>query len=83
MKGVIFILLLAVLAISAGGIYAQDNVGVFPTTPYDRFIIYQNLALFWIAIIGLIIIIKLKLKEIERIQKLGINREEKDIPFLD
>lgn len=58
-------------------------VEVFPSAPYDRYIIFQSLALFWIAIIGLIIIIRMKLKEIERIQKMGIDREEKDIPLLD
>jgi hypothetical protein len=41
------------------------------------------LAIFWIAIIGLIIIIRMKLKEIEKIQKMGIDKEEKDIPLLD
>ncbi len=58
-------------------------VEVFPSAPYDRYIVFQSLALFWIAIIGLIIIIRMKLKEIERIQKMGIDREEKDIPLLD
>jgi len=62
---------------------AQENVEVFPSAPYDRFIIYQALVLFWIGIIGLIVIIKMKLKEIERIQDMGIDKEEKDIPFLD
>jgi len=58
-------------------------VEVFPSAPYDRYIIFQSLTLFWIAIIGLIIIIRMKLKEIERVQKMGIDREEKDIPLLD
>lgn len=44
---------------------------------------YENLALFWIGIIGLVVIIRMKLKEIERIQLLGINEEEKDPPVLD
>jgi hypothetical protein len=61
----------------------QEKVDVFPAVSYDRFIIFQTLAIFWIGIIGLIIIIKMKLKEIERIQKMGINKEEKDIPLLD
>jgi hypothetical protein len=62
---------------------SQDKAEVFPTAPYDRFIIYQTLAIFWVAIIGLIIIIAMKLREIERIQKMGIDKEEKDIPTLD
>lgn len=61
----------------------QDKIDVFPAVPYDRFIVYQNLIIFWIGIIGLIVIIKMKLREIERIQKMGINKEEKDIPLLD
>jgi hypothetical protein len=70
--------------LSAMNLWAQqDKVDVFPTAPYDRFIIYQNLFLFWIGIVGLVVIIKMKLREIERIQKLGIDREEKDIPVLD
>jgi len=51
--------------------------------PYDRFIVYQNLIIFWIGIIGLIVIIKMKLREIERTQKMGIDKEEKNIPLLD
>jgi hypothetical protein len=64
-------------------VWSQDKVEVFPAAPYDRFIIYETLAVFWIAIIGLIIIIIMKLREIERIQKMGIDKEEKDIPTLD
>lgn len=61
----------------------QEKVEVFPTVPYDQFIVYQNLILFWIGIIGLIVIIKMKLREIERIQKLGIDQEDENIPVLD
>lgn len=61
----------------------QEIIEVFPSVPYDRHIIFQSLAFFWIAIIGLVIIIRMKLKEIERIQKMGIDREDKDIPLLD
>jgi hypothetical protein len=49
----------------------------------EQYIAYENLALFWIGIIGLIIIIRMKLKEIERIQELGADKEEKDGPVLD
>ncbi|MCX7966174.1 MAG: hypothetical protein N2596_06080 [Syntrophorhabdaceae bacterium] len=64
-------------------LFAEEKIEVFPSVPYDQFIIYQNLILFWIGIIGLIIIIKMKLKELKRIQDMGIDKEEKDIPFLD
>lgn len=62
---------------------AAEKIEVFPTVPYDQYIVYQNLIIFWIGIIGLIIILKMKLKELERIQSMGIDKEEKDIPFLD
>lgn len=71
------------LFLGAIPLLAQENIEVFPSAPYDRFIIYQTLVLFWIGIIGLIVIIRMKLREIERIQDMGIDREEKDIPFLD
>jgi len=61
----------------------QEKIDVFPAVPYERFIVYQNLIIFWIGIIGLIVIIKMKLREIERTQKMGIDKEEKDIPLLD
>ncbi len=79
-----FIITITLMLIHATNLLAQqEKVDVFPAVSYDRFIIFQTLAIFWIGIIGLIIIIKMKLKEIERIQKMGINKEEKDIPLLD
>jgi len=78
------ILALISLLMNAGVLLAQDTkIDVFPTVPYERFIIYQTLAIFWAGIIGLIIIIRMKLKEIERIQSLGIDKEDKDTPLLD
>jgi hypothetical protein len=61
----------------------QENIEVFPPAPYDRYIIYEMLALFWAGIIGLIVIIRMKLKEIERTQNMGIDKAEKEIPLLD
>ncbi|MBA4390259.1 MAG: hypothetical protein C0399_04900 [Syntrophus sp. (in: bacteria)] len=62
----------------------QISIEVFPSTPYDRYIIYEMLALFWAGIIGLVIIIRMKLKEIERIQRMeSTEKEEKKIPLLD
>lgn len=78
------ILALVSLLMNAGILLAQETkIDVFPAVPYDRFIIYQTLAIFWVGIIGLIIIIRMKLKEIERIQSLGIDKEDKDTPLLD
>ncbi len=74
-----FIILLA----GAVSLYAQEKIDIFPAASFDRFIIYETLAVFWLGIIGLVVIIKMKLKEIERVQKMGIDREEKEIPFLD
>ena len=74
-----FIITLAVSKLFA----QQENIEVFPSAPYDRYIVYEMLALFWAGIIGLIVIIKMKLKEIERIQNMGIDKAEKEIPLLD
>jgi hypothetical protein len=77
------IVLLILILMYITPLWPQDKTAVFPVASYDRFIIYQTLIIFWIAIIGLIIIIKMKLREIERIQKMGIDKEEKNIPTLD
>jgi hypothetical protein len=58
----------------------KKAIEVFPSTPYYQFIIYENLVIFWIAIIGLIVIIRMKLREIEQRQKLGLDRAEKYAP---
>ena len=77
-------MVLAGIFISTTNLFAQqDMIDVFPAAPYDRFIVYQNLIIFWAGVIGLIVIIKMKLREIERTQKMGIDKEEKDIPILD
>ena len=81
MKHIVFIVLLIIYA--KGMAWALDAIEVFPSASYDGFIIYQTLAIFWIGIIGCVIIIKMKLKEIERTQKMGVDKEEKTIPLLD
>ena len=58
------------------GLAAKAAIEVFPSTPFYQFIIYENLAIFWIAIIGLIVIIRMKLREIERRQKMGLDRRD-------
>jgi hypothetical protein len=79
-----FLLCLLMIVTLSGSLWAaEEKIELIPGNPYDQFIIYQNLVIFWIAILGLVIIIRMKLREIERTQKLGINREEKDIPLLD
>jgi hypothetical protein len=72
------------IALVAGKLFAQqDNIEVFPSAPYVRYIVYEMLSLFWAGIIGLIVIIRMKLKEIERTQSMGIDKTEKEIPLLD
>jgi hypothetical protein len=39
--------------------------------------------IFWIAILSLIVIIRMKLREIERVQEMGADREDGDAPFLE
>ena len=60
------------------GLPAKPAIEVFPSTPFYQFIIYENLAIFWIAIIGLIVIIRMKLREIERQQRMGLDRREQN-----
>ena len=62
---------------------AEGKIEVFPTAPYARYIIYESLAIFWLFILSLVVIIKLKLREIARTQKLGINRKEAPTPQLE
>lgn len=77
------ILSVVIMLSTAISLWAEENIEVFPSAPYDRFIIYQSLVFFWIGIIGLIVIIRMRLRELERIQDMDIDREEKDIPLLD
>jgi hypothetical protein len=59
-----------------------NKIDVFPSTPYEGYIIYESLAVFWLFIISLIVIIRMKLREIERIQELGVEKEDQDAPML-
>jgi hypothetical protein len=63
--------------------FAEEKISVFPTSPVEAYTIYTSLAVFWLAIIGLIVVIKMKLNEIERIQKLGIDKEDSNAPRLE
>jgi hypothetical protein len=77
-------LFVLMLLIDAGRLWAQqEKIELSPSSSYEKYIIFETLTVFWIGIIGLIIIIKMKLKEIARIQKMGINKDEKDAPLLD
>jgi len=63
--------------------FAEEKIPVFPATPVEAYTVYGTLALFWLGIIGLIVIIKMKLNEIKRIQKLGIDKEDTNAPILE
>jgi hypothetical protein len=78
----IMIAVTILLAVVFPALGAEQNIEVFPSKTFDRYTIYETLACFWAGIIGLIVIIRMKLKEIERTRSIGIDREEKDIPFL-
>ena len=52
-------------------------------SPYDRHILYQALVLFWIGIVGLIVIIVMKLKEARRTQDMDVHKDDENAPFLD
>jgi hypothetical protein len=75
--GLFIILFFIPVMCSAGPV--TDPAG----SPYDRYILYQALVLFWIGIMGLIMIILMKLKEAKRIQDMGIRKDGEDAPFLD
>lgn len=62
---------------------AEPAAGDVAASPYDRHIIYQALVLFWIGIIGLIIIIVIKLREIRRIEDMDVHGDDRNAPFLD
>jgi hypothetical protein len=68
---------------TAKALWAEEVIAVAPSAPYERFIIFQTLAIFWAGIIGLVVIIRMKLREIERTQRMGSDKEEKNIPLLD
>lgn len=75
-------ILTALCLLTAVPAFAAEPIAVFPTTSYDAFLIYESLAVFWLAIISLLVIIRMKLREIERTQALGADREDADAPLL-
>jgi len=67
----------------AADLWAETKIEVFPPTGYDQATVYLNLGLFWAGIIGLLIILRLKLKELERVQKMEREEAEKTAPLLE
>ncbi len=79
-----FFIVLVVLLSQAGlASNAQALAGDLAGSPYNRHIVLQTLILFWIGIIGLIVIIAMKLKEAKRIQNMDAHKDDEDAPFLD
>ena len=64
-------------------VLAETKIDVFPPTPYDQATVYINLGFFWAGIIGLVILLCMKLRELERTQKMEREQSEKDAPLLE
>ncbi len=62
---------------------AEEKIALIPPSAYDRASIYLNLTLFWVALIVLIVLIRLKLREKERVQAMGRSKENDKIPMLE
>jgi hypothetical protein len=68
---------------SAVALCAEAKIEVFPPIAYDQATVYLNLGFFWAGIIGLVILLKLKLRELERTQKMEREEAEKAAPLLE
>jgi hypothetical protein len=79
-------LIMVLPAVSAAAdkaaVKAAEKIAVVPEAPYYLYIAYESLIVFWIGILGLLVIIRMKLREIERIQALGVEEEAPDAPLL-
>ncbi|MGD0488948.1 MAG: hypothetical protein ABSB94_17375 [Syntrophorhabdales bacterium] len=78
-----FLLILGFLLGPGQTVLAEERIALIPPSAYDRAAIYLNLALFWVALIVLIVLIRLKLREIERVQAMDAGRDDENIPMLD
>ena len=71
------------LPVTAAAAPAAEKIAVLPTAPYYIYIVYESLAVFLVAILGLLVIIRMKLREIERVQEMGADKEDPDAPLLE
>jgi hypothetical protein len=62
---------------------AGTKIDVFPPVPYDQAWVYMNLGFLWAGIIGLVILLRMKLREIERTQKMEREEAERAAPLLE
>jgi hypothetical protein len=74
---------IAFILLQAASLWAVVKIDIFPPTGYDQATVYLNLALFWAGIIGLVILLRLKLRELERVQKMEREEAEKAAPLLE
>jgi hypothetical protein len=74
---------IAFILFRAASVWAKVKIDVFPPTGYDRATVYLNLGMFWAGIIGLVILLRLKLRELERVQKMEREEAEKAAPLLE
>jgi hypothetical protein len=82
MKSVFFLVVAAIIA--AGWALAEDGAGLTASSSYDGFISFETLIIFWVGIIGLLILIRMKLKEVERTRKMNLDKNDgKETPLLD
>ena len=81
----IILCILAFMLLQAAGLWAETKpvIDVFPPTGYDQATVYLNLGMFWAGIIGLIILLRLKLREIARVQQMEREEAEKAAPLLE
>lgn len=78
-----FLLTIVSLFLTTPGLAAEKQIDIFPASPYDQSTIYLNLLLFWLLIAGVVVVLWLKLREIERVQKMDKTKKQLDIPFLE
>ncbi len=62
---------------------AATKIEVFPPIPYDQAWVYVNLGFLWAGIIGLVILLRMKLREIERTQKMEREEARASAPLLE
>jgi len=75
------LLLLSGMAAAAPAPLAE-KIAVFPTAPFYIYIVYESLVVFWLFIIGLLVIIRMKLREIERVHAMGADKDDPGAPLL-
>jgi hypothetical protein len=80
---ILFLVSISHMSLLAVTVLAGETLETRPSAPYEGLIIAETLAVFWIGIIGLVVIIRMKLREIERTQKMNLDKEEKVSPLLD